>query len=1215
MRLLKRIALALLVVLLLSLAALWGFLRSETFWRWAGGKMVALAQSECNCDVRVAKITGNLFDGLFFNDFVFTTCEGEVIRGKSVELQMSFWSILALRPEFRKIAVLEPHFTIRRERDGEWNIIKILPPPPTSLPVNITALKFPNVLIIDGDGIIYQEGGNQTFTNFDLEMTANLVNPVTPRQVFNVGKAIGSATTPFGRVRLSNRFTYKTGFFEVDHLEVKAGEKTVLSLTGKADLNEGGQFQATGRLDLPSQAIHKAWEKWPPAWDAHAKFQVAGTRSQLQIDLKGKVHETSFDVAGSLNPQADSWNYDLQGYLKNLSPNLLEIFDAALVKKLDQLGPLNVKFKGQGTENQLSWGLDSDAFQYGSAKVDKLKLSLTGDRQNQQLQGTAASNVGQLSLNASGALFSAREGKFSFQAEAFKPKPLGLAVPEGTVLTATLDGTFSSPGIHALDRGQVSMTMAASGKIGPHPLKDVHACLTWSRDKLDIPQADIQLGNLKAELTGVMVGDTLNFSHAGKSTPGGDWPIPARLGGQFSWEGKLTGSRTDPQVSLKANGRSLSFEEFGLQTVNLNLQTSGWPPAKGRVDFQASGVKTPAGVFSQVSFRGEGSGKLWNYDLKAAGPEGARLEARGGADFGRSLVSAERLLFQVRKITVQNLGPVEISLASGLEVKPAAFQVNKGRVGLEARITGQQVAGRLDLQNLSAELVAPRSYPLTGTITGEAVLSGQARLPIIQGRVGVGPGRYREFDFQAFSTAFTYRDNQLSLDGSLQSKDSGPSLNWSGQVPLRLSLMPLSYALGQEGMRLLLRGDNINLSLLPSFSNTVESAQGVVNLLAKIEGSPKQPQVSGQVSWGPSAIKLRPTGATYQLQPGEIRLQENRLTIPPLTLQNEGTLTLTGNITLAGFLPDEVRARVQADNFKALDKPGLNAFLSGVLNLDGRWPDLALKGNLTIPKAQFRLSFLNLGTNNVNKDIVLVREEGPVVRLAPKTQKGTDGKEPAVWRNLTIDVNVQAPKNVWVDDRAAKIELAVDARVKKQPGQELAYVGKVQALEGRVMIVGREFQVTRGVITLPSQPEAEPVLDARIEYETNEVTLYANAAGPVSTPKITLGGEPAVSETDWMAYLLYGRPVGALSREEQSAVSAAGVFGGLATQKILKDLLGMAPPLTKGLTITYQQRNDPLYRDDPYQVVINYRINRRFSVQSQVGGRNTGGDVLFNYDF
>ena len=59
----------------------------------------------------------------------------------------------------------------------------------------------------------------------------------------------------------------------------------------------------------------------------------------------------------------------------------------------------------------------------------------------------------------------------------------------------------------------------------------------------------------------------------------------------------------------------------------------------------------------------------------------------------------------------------------------------------------------------------------------------------------------------------------------------------------------------------------------------------------------------------------------------------------------------------------------------------------------------------------------------------------------------------------------------------------------------------------------------------------------------------------------------------------------------------------------------MTPSFAKGLTISYQQRNDPLYRDDPYQVVIQYRINRNFSVQSQVGGRNTGGDVFYNLDF
>jgi translocation and assembly module TamB len=395
----------------------------------------------------------------------------------------------------------------------------------------------------------------------------------------------------------------------------------------------------------------------------------------------------------------------------------------------------------------------------------------------------------------------------------------------------------------------------------------------------------------------------------------------------------------------------------------------------------------------------------------------------------------------------------------------------------------------------------------------------------------------------------------------------------------------------------------------------VESAQGALNLQARVEGTISQPRVSGLVSWSAGSIKLRVAGATYQLQPGKISLQGNRITVSNLTLQSEGTMTLTGDVTLSGPHPDEVRARVQINNFKAIDKLGSEAVINGAINLDGQWPKLALRGNVTIPNAHFRLSFLNLGPSNVNKDVVLVRQQNPEKPQTPKAKKARAKQESQVWKDLSVHLDVQAPNHVWIDDRLAKIEVAVNIAVRKQPGQELAYSGEVQALHGRVAIVGREFQVTRGVVNLPAIPGAEPTVNARIQYEANDVILYAQATGPVSNPKINLGGEPAISETDWMAYLLYGRPVASLSREEQGALSAAGAFGGLATRMILKDLLGLAPPITRGLTISYQQRNDPLYREDPYQVVINYRINRRFSVQSQVGGRNTGGDVLFNYDF
>ena len=33
------------------------------------------------------------------------------------------------------------------------------------------------------------------------------------------------------------------------------------------------------------------------------------------------------------------------------------------------------------------------------------------------------------------------------------------------------------------------------------------------------------------------------------------------------------------------------------------------------------------------------------------------------------------------------------------------------------------------------------------------------------------------------------------------------------------------------------------------------------------------------------------------------------------------------------------------------------------------------------------------------------------------------------------------------------------------------------------------------------------------------------------------------------------------------------------------------------------------------QVGIQYKVNKRLSIESQIGQRNSGADVLFNYDF
>ncbi len=1202
-------------MLLFGVFAILGVLRSDFFWRWAGGKAVTLAQKQFRGDLQVKDITGNLFQGLFFHDIVLVSPEEELFRAESLEIRLSLLSLLQLRPVIGRLALIKPRLSLRQNKDGRWNIANILTP--TGTPPVPKEVKFSRILIIDGEVEVARGGQTWQVKNLDLEMAVNLDNLLAPGQTITVKKVMAAASAPFGRVILTSRFTYRQNVFDVPLFEVKTREQILLSLTGKVDLANGGEIKANGELALLGKEIQKLWAQWPPDWDVGAKVQMQGTGSQVRLTLGGKVRDVALNVAGIMSQTGETWQYDLSGNLKNLTPDLLALYDKALLKQVSQLTPLAVKFHLQGTEfafppAHLSWSLETGPWQYGSAKVEQLKLSLAGDRQNQEFQGSVRSNIGTVALNARGSLLAIKNGQLSLQVDSLKPGPLGLGAPQETLVSGKFNGTFSSPGRDALDRLKVSGNLEASGNIGPHPMKKVQGRFAWGKDKLEIAQATAHVGNLTAEFKGSLVGDTLDFSHQGKSGTGGNWPIPAQMGGQFSWEGTLKGSLDNPQVALQARGSRLSYKQFSVQTVTLNAQSNGLPPSEGQVAFQATEVKTPMGAFSRADLRGNGDDQLWTFDLKASGPEGAAVEMRGGAHLCNRTLSLERAYLRLNNMSAQNLGPVEVSLAPGIEIKPVTFRINEGRASIQASLTEREISGRLEMQNLAAEWFTPADFPLKGIITGQATLTGQARLPVIQGEVRLEAGRFRDIELQSSRTSFGYQDNRLTLSGSMKAKDGGPTLSWDGQVPLTLTLMPFNYALGQEGMRISLRGENVNLSLLPALTKEVEKAQGSLKLLAEIEGPVNKPQVSGQVSWGPGYLRLRQTGATYQLQPGEIRLQGNRLTIPQLTLQSKGTATLTGDITLAGFHPDEVRAEVRIDNFQAIDKSGSEALVNGAINLSGRWPDLAVQGNLLIPKATFRLSFLNLGTTTANKDIILVRRQASE---KPETPKPQLIQESEVWRNLRVDLNVQAPKNVWVDDRAAKIEAAVDVNVRKRQGQDLAFVGRIQALQGRVFIVGQKFQVTKGIVDLPAHPGAEPVLDARIEYETGDVTLFADVSGPASNPKIVLRGEPGISENDWMSYLLYGKPVAALSREEQGAATAAGAFGGLATKMILQDFLGMAPPLTKGLTITYQHRNDPLYRDDPYQVVIQYRINRRFSVQSQVGGRNTGGDVLFNYDF
>ena len=112
---------------------------------------------------------------------------------------------------------------------------------------------------------------------------------------------------------------------------------------------------------------------------------------------------------------------------------------------------------------------------------------------------------------------------------------------------------------------------------------------------------------------------------------------------------------------------------------------------------------------------------------------------------------------------------------------------------------------------------------------------------MIHGDIPLGTTCIKTFEVESVQTSFTYQDNRLSLNGGLTTKQMGLGLTWSGYVPMRLSLVPLTYGLGQGEMQIAVQGQNVNLSLLPSLVKGVDDAKGAVNLQVKIAGTVSQP--------------------------------------------------------------------------------------------------------------------------------------------------------------------------------------------------------------------------------------------------------------------------------------------------------------------------------------------------------------------------------------
>ncbi len=1232
------------VILLVGSFAQWRLLQTEFIWRWAAQKLLSLAQNQINGTITVENIEGGPLSGLIFHGLSIASHEKEVLRLKRLEISLSPWSLLKLQLTIGKLVLIEPNLFLEQDKAGQWNVSRLLPareePPSETSFMPFRSIIFKKILLLDGEVLVKQEGQKSRFHNLDLDLGLRLDHPTDPDQTLTISEANGAVTTPQGRFALETSLTYKNTLLDLKTFTLKGEQDRYLYLTGKAELAEKpGDISFQGEIGpLKGGLINRFWRKWPESGDVSGTFEIKGTLAKVHLIAQGKIHEAPYNLTGVLAQKAGKWHYNASLDLIDLPPEILALVEPSLAEKGENISPvsLHIKAKGIGLgwpPKQFAYIVETEPLTYGRAQVEQFKVVAEGDDQRQDVEATLKGNFGEISLSGRGSFFTAPSGDITLQAKAFRPDLLGLGAPEESRLDAQFAGSFQMPDYGSVDRLKLRGEVEASGQVGGHPLREFRGRLAWDRPDLNIPFLRVHLGNLRAELKGALEDERLNFSFTGGSTPTGSWPIPAALEGQLNWQGTLAGTISNPDFALRASGRRLIYEQYGVQSFTLTARGTGWPLRSGFIDFQGSRVRTPAGVFARATFRGTTEGEQWRFRLDAASPKGPQIELAGSADFTERPLEIvfDSSRFSIQNISGHNRGPVRLRFMPGFELQPATLVINNGTVTAEARLRGEEAAGNLELSNIPLELAGRED--LQGNLYGEFALTGSLNSPVIAGTLRLEPAQWRFLNFTTVKTSLNYREAALDISGSLDEETYGARAQWDGRLPLVLSFSPVRLAiLDDKEMSLRLRGEEVNLGLLAALSTEVKEAEAPVDFSANAQGTWNRPLVSGQVRWGGGHIRLRQTGARYRLEPGEINLQGDRISLSQITLVSEGTATLRGEARLAGFAPEQVRARAQFANFKVLDRLRSEAFLNGNITADGPWEALGVKGRLTIPEATLTPQILQVGKGaEMNPDIILVRHRKKTV----EEKKAAEAEaRPDFIKGMSMAVTVDAPDNVWVRDKRAEVELAVALRINKRPGEPMVVGGQIRSLQGDLNIQGREFELVRGIVDLPESPGQEPYIQGRAVHETWDVTIIVDVSGTPNNPQLNLSSEPPLPKSEILSYLVFGRPSSALSEEQFSASKlAGGTLGGLTAQKIQDILgpdfpllgnvtvkagqegLGIVKPLGKGVALTLGRESPTIPGEKRgYQAQLQYRVNRNITIEGQAGG-NPGGDVFFNYDF
>ncbi len=536
----------------------------------------------------------------------------------------------------------------------------------------------------------------------------------------------------------------------------------------------------------------------------------------------------------------------------------------------------------------------------------------------------------------------------------------------------------------------------------------------------------------------------------------------------------------------------------------------------------------------------------------------------------------------------------------------------------------------LKLDNFGLDRIAPfmpDNLDISGTL-GAAIQAelASAGTPQVDAKITLTPGTIKTA--LADETPLSIPHQGARIKAKVDNNGGRADLNFTfqqrdyvkGHVSLPGLRLPLAENQGLAGQVSVNISDfNILSALVPDISK----AQGSLTAHVDLGGHLNNPVIQGDVKLADGAMEIDVAG--LELRELALNIQANASSRVEI---NGGVKSgKEGFMKLAGAFQPNAKGNWQGDlsidgkKFEALNTPDGWVFIEPALRINLKPQHLYIGGELTIPRAELTPQ----GGGGGSGDVVTVSDDVVIVQDEVEKKEETipdDGFK------VSSNVRVNLGDKVRVEAAGFKGYVSGHLRAISEANQTPRGSGEIE-VTGTYKSYGQDLTVEKGTLAFNNSPLDNPILNMRATryHDGDEVTTGVKVRGTAQEPTLELFSEPAMDQSNALAYLVLGGPLGTGSEEGDSdtlmKAAAAMPLGksGFITRQIAREFgldearissegnLEVGKYLTPRLYLKYASS---LF-DSGQVLKLRYRLTKHLHLETQAGSE-TGADLLYSLE-